>query len=103
MFGFCIDETKTPCYNTLTGNKTDRKEGGPMNQFMNRNSPKRGDRNRIIAICDQCGFAVYACDDARMIPESEDIIHTDCWQDYAEEHMFDLTTEVPYRDDDEGA
>ncbi len=47
-------------------------------------------RARIVAYCDYCGYAVYSTDEAYIVEGSEDIIHKDCWCEYAEEHMLDF-------------
>lgn len=47
---------------------------------------------RIFAYCDHCGFAIYSEEDALILNDSEDIVHIDCWEEYAMEHMFDFAT-----------
>lgn len=68
-----------------------------MNRFYEDFSEKiRGEigKNAVIAYCDHCGFAIYASDDALMVGATEDIIHSDCWEEYAIEHMFDFTKKI---------
>ncbi len=48
--------------------------------------------NRIIAYCDHCGFAIYNVSDALVISANHDLIHKECWSDYAEEHMFEFAS-----------
>ena len=45
---------------------------------------------RAIAYCDHCGFAIYTAEEAFLVKGSRDIIHTDCWEEYAADHMFDF-------------
>ncbi len=52
-------------------------------------------KNSVIAYCDHCGFAIYRSDDALMINGTEDRIHSDCWEEYAIEHMFDFAKKIP--------
>ena len=44
-------------------------------------------RARIVAYCDHCGYAIYSTDEAFEIEGNGDIIHKDCWCEYAEEHI----------------
>jgi len=45
---------------------------------------------RVFAYCDHCGFAIDTADEALLVVESRDIIHADCWEEYAADHMFDF-------------
>ena len=45
---------------------------------------------RVLGYCDHCGFAIYSAKDALIVNESEDLIHTECWGEYSQEHMFDF-------------
>lgn len=45
---------------------------------------------QIFAYCDHCGFAIDSAEEALLIKGSRDIIHADCWEEYAEDHMFDF-------------
>lgn len=49
---------------------------------------------RAIAYCEHCGFAIYSPNDALIVDGSEDIIHSACWGEYSNEHMFDFTRKV---------
>ena len=49
---------------------------------------------RAIAYCDHCGFAIYTAVEALLIRGSRDIIHVDCWEEYASDHMFDFAVKV---------
>ncbi len=61
-----------------------------MERFYKDEPKAKSGENPVIAYCDHCGFAIYAADDALIVKETEDIIHSDCWEEYAEEHMFDF-------------
>lgn len=50
-----------------------------------------------VAYCDHCGFAIYSADDALVLPDG-DVIHADCWPEYAEEHMFDFAQKASETD-----
>lgn len=56
--------------------------------------------SKAFAYCDHCGFAIDSAKKAVVIANTRDIIHRDCWTEYAEEHMFDLTqpaeSSLPY-------
>ena len=45
---------------------------------------------RVLGYCDHCGFAIYSAEEALIVNESEDLIHTECWSEYSQEHMFDF-------------
>lgn len=65
-----------------------------MNGFFKEKPEERyeeSDECRAIAYCDHCGFAIYAADEALRVKGSRDVIHTDCWEEYAAEHMCDFT------------
>ncbi len=53
-------------------------------------------RARIVAYCDHCGYAIYSTDEALEIEGSGDIIHKDCWCEYAEEHMLDFVRKASF-------
>ncbi len=59
-------------------------------RYLDYDEAEREPRARIIAYCDHCGYAIYSADDALIILENEDIIHKDCWCEYAEEHTYDF-------------
>ncbi len=72
-----------------------------MNRLYREYSEESRDKirqNPVIAYCDHCGFAIYESDDALTVNDTEDIIHSDCWEEYAIEHMFELTKRIS--DDD---
>lgn len=46
---------------------------------------------RIFCHCEHCGSAIYSPKDALIVDGSGDVIHLECWREYAEEHMFDFT------------
>ena len=56
--------------------------------FPTENPIKKAPKVRMY--CDHCGFAIYSDEEALVINDSDDIIHVDCWEDYALEHMFDF-------------
>lgn len=69
-----------------------------MDRFYENHSEKNRDKikkSTVIAYCDHCGFAIYSSDDALMIKGTEDWIHSDCWEEYAIEHMFDFAEKIP--------
>lgn len=47
-----------------------------------------------IAYCEHCGFAIYSPNDALIVDGSEDIIHSACWGEHSNEHMFDFARKV---------
>ena len=53
-------------------------------------------RARIVAYCDHCGYAIYSTDEAFEIEGNGDIIHKDCWCEYAEEHMLDFVRKASF-------
>lgn len=59
-------------------------------RYLDYDEAEREPRAGIVAYCDHCGYAIYSWDDALIILDSEDIIHEDCWCEYAEEHMHDF-------------
>ena len=46
--------------------------------------------------CDHCGYAIYSTDEAFEIEGNGDIIHKDCWCEYAEEHMLDFVRKASF-------
>ena len=48
------------------------------------------DNEGVIAYCDHCGFAIYSPAEALIVSVTGDMIHADCWAEYALEHMFDF-------------
>ena len=50
--------------------------------------------HRAFAYCDHCGFAIDSAKEAVVITGTRDVIHSDCWAEYAEEHMFDLAVSL---------
>lgn len=60
-----------------------------MNVPYQRKSEERRSHNGVIAYCDHCGHAIYSPDDAVIVEATDEIIHTDCWEEYSEEHSGD--------------
>ncbi|MBQ0125286.1 MAG: hypothetical protein KBS59_03060 [Clostridiales bacterium] len=52
-------------------------------------------RLRIIGHCAQCGNAIYSENGALSVIGTEELIHADCWEEFATEHMFEFVEEVP--------
>lgn len=48
------------------------------------------DDKGVVAYCDHCGFAIYSPAETLLVCATGDVIHADCWADYALEHMFDF-------------
>ena len=58
---------------------------------MNTTMPKE---TEIFSYCDHCGFAIYGAKDAIRVHATRDVIHTECFSDYCDEHMFDLAVSL---------
>jgi len=72
--------------------------------IINRNIPYQKNEGRrshagVIAYCDHCGFAIYSPEEAIIIGATDDIIHTDCWEEYSVEHMLDFAVRMSDKDD----
>ena len=61
-----------------------------MKEFLNDENDFYQEEKRIFGYCDHCGFAIESADDAVYVPATGDRVHTDCWEEYAMEHMFDF-------------
>ena len=48
------------------------------------------DYNNHMVVCAQCGYRFVKGDEAYVVKPTEDIIHKDCFLDYAEDNMNDL-------------
>jgi len=46
------------------------------------------------AVCAMCGYRFEKYDDVIMVKGTGDAIHRDCWMDYSDENMGELTREV---------
>ena len=70
-----------------------------MNVPYKRKSEERRSHDGVIAYCDHCGHGIYSPDDAVSVEATDEIIHTDCWEEYSEEHMFDFVVKVSEKTD----
>lgn len=74
--------------------------------IINRNIPTRKSEVKhshagVIAYCDHCGFAIYSPEEALVIGATDEIIHTDCWEEYSAEHMLDFAVRMSDESDED--
>ena len=50
--------------------------------------------------CCQCGFAILSGESALQIYANGDVIHKECWQDYADENADAFGKDFVFRDDE---
>lgn len=102
MFVNYIDKRTNVWYNAVRQGKNKKRRRVAV---INTNTPnytaskEKHSHAGVIAYCDQCGFAIYSPDDALVVSATDDIIHTDCWEEYSAEHMFDFVVKASEKND----
>lgn len=51
---------------------------------------------RHSTVCAQCGYRFISGDEAMKILQTGDIVHRDCWIDYADDYSDELTEKIDF-------
>ena len=68
--------------------------GGTMENQRNYQHFAFGERHRTM--CAQCGYLFERGDEALRVHETGDIIHKDCWQEYTDDNLYQMSDAVEF-------
>ncbi len=54
------------------------------------------DGNRHMTVCAWCGYRFERGDEALRVKDTGDIIHKDCWMEYSDDNVQELTSEIEF-------